>query len=82
MDQPSTQAKGVADFIIFTPQTVLCVECKQPGKKLTMEQLAFAAQVSKLGWPHKVVYTFNEFLDFVTCTVSTCRAPVAVSPSK
>lgn len=83
MDKPTTQALGVTDFIVVRPCTVLFIEVKRKGRKPTMEQLAFGAQIKKLGWPHAVVYSFQEFLNFVTtCKTSPSLAAGAEPPSK
>lgn len=74
MDKRSTVAKGVTDFIIVTPQTVMFIECKRPGKERTEEQLAFAQAVKTLDWPYAVVHTFQEFLEFA---VPLCKSPNA-----
>lgn len=65
MDQRTTTAKGVSDFILVCPRTVLFVECKRPGKKPTPEQLAFLAHVQKMGWPNAVVTSREEFHQFI-----------------
>lgn len=66
MDKRTTQQKGVSDFIIITPVRVFFVECKRVGQKLTPDQLAFAAQIKKLGWPHAVVHNMAEFVQAIT----------------
>lgn len=66
MDRPTTQAKGVTDFIIITPTTVLFIEVKRPGQKLSPDQQAFRAAILKLGWPHATVYSFEDFTNFLT----------------
>ena len=65
MDRATTTAKGVSDFILVCPKTVLFVECKRPGGKPTKEQLEFLAHVRKIGWPNAVVYSKEEFHAFV-----------------
>ena len=61
MDRPSTQAKGVSDFIIATTRSVYFLECKRHGKKPTPDQQAFAAHIRKLGWPGGVAHNMDEF---------------------
>lgn len=63
MDKRTTYAVGTSDFIIVTPKTVLFIECKRRGAKMTTEQLAFRAQILKLGWPHAVVHNMDEFIE-------------------
>jgi hypothetical protein len=65
MDKKSTQAKGVSDFIIVCPNTVAFIECKKRGNKPTKEQLSFLAHVKKMGWPNAVVYSKEEFHQFI-----------------
>lgn len=73
MDRPTTQQRGVADCIVITPRTVAFVELKRKGRKCSMDQLAFAAQVKKLRWPHAVVYTLEEFTGFMATLESNPR---------
>ena len=61
MDRRTTTARGVSDFILITPKTVLFVECKRKGNKPTDEQRAFLAAVRVLGWPGTVVWSKEEF---------------------
>lgn len=62
-DRKSTVALGSPDFVIFAPASrTLCLECKQPGRKRTPEQLGFALQMEKLGHKVWLVTTMQEFL--------------------
>lgn len=65
MDQRTATAKGVSDFILVTPKTVVFCECKRPGKKATPEQLAFLAHANRLGWPNGIVHNMKEFSDLM-----------------
>jgi hypothetical protein len=64
-DKRTTQAKGVADCILICPKTVVFVEVKRKPNKPTKEQLAFLAHVKKMGWPNAVVYSKEEFHQFI-----------------
>jgi hypothetical protein len=65
MDRKTTQAVGTSDFILVCPKTVAFVECKRAPKKPTSEQLAFLAHVRKMGWPNAIVYSIEEFHNFI-----------------
>lgn len=62
MDRRTTQQAGVSDFIIISPDWVWFCEAKRPKQKLRTKQLAFRAQILKLGWPHAVVHNLQEFI--------------------
>jgi hypothetical protein len=66
MDMISTIACGCQDFTIFLPGgKILCVECKRKGGKLSVAQLAWANEMSKVGQTVFVITTINEFMDVV-----------------
>lgn len=65
MDKRTTQQPGISDFIIVTPKQIYFIECKRIGQKLRPDQLAFRAQILKLGWPHATVHSMAEFLNAV-----------------
>lgn len=75
MDQKTTTAVGVSDFIIFYkafskvspkgwPKLAL-IECKRPGKKQSPAQLAWAAHALKNGFKVHVVVSMEEFVKIV-----------------
>ncbi len=67
MDKRTTTAVGVPDFIIFAKNgRVLCVEAKRKGRKPTPQQLAWLAQIRKLGHTASIIYSFEEFMELVT----------------
>lgn len=63
MDQRSTVAVGVADFIILRDGgSPLIIECKRKGSKATPAQQAFLAHCRKNGYVAGIVRSFEEFL--------------------
>lgn len=74
MDRKTTQAKGVSDFILLAPgPTVFFIEVKRPGKKLRPEQLTFAALCHRTEQLYAAVYSFEEYLDFVSQPDHLCN---------
>ena len=66
MDRRTTTAAGVCDFVIFADMgRTFCVECKRKGGKLSPQQQAFAAHLSRLGHKSHTVYSMAEFLEAV-----------------
>jgi hypothetical protein len=72
MDRPTTQNKGVPDFVIFCDNgLVLAIEIKTGTGKLSTEQLATAAWLTRLKANYAVIRSFQEFLAFYLITKST-----------
>lgn len=68
MDDATTQECGVADFIIFAPHKVLCIECKAKYKKQSDDQRVWETRVNAVKNPnvvYKVVWCMEEFLEVV-----------------
>lgn len=65
MDKPTTTALGVSDFILVTPNTVYFIEAKRKGNKVTPKQRAFLTAIKCLGWPSAVVFSKEEFLQYI-----------------
>ena len=65
MDEPTTVARGVPDFIIFADGLVLLIECKTKIGKLTCDQLAWHAWAKKMGQTVHVVRSIDEFLSLL-----------------
>lgn len=68
MDEPTTCQKGVADFIIFAPHKVFCIECKAKGKKQSDAQLGWQVQLNMVkneNVVYAVVWGMEEFLEVV-----------------
>lgn len=66
MDCPTTQMKGVPDFIILADRgRLLLVECKARGGKPTIDQLAFGIMAETLGHKVHLVYSLKEFVEVV-----------------
>ena len=65
MDKPTTTALGVSDFILVTTQTIMFIEAKRKGGKVTPKQQGFLTAIRSLGWPSAVVYSQEEYLAFV-----------------
>ncbi len=62
MDRPTTNEKGVADFIIFCQYPkVVVIEAKAKNKKQSIDQLAWAKRMEAVGWKTHVVHSFQEF---------------------
>jgi hypothetical protein len=69
MDQATTTQSGVCDFICAAPGGVVYwVEVKRRGAKLTKDQAITRHVLLALEHKHRVVYSFQEFLDFVGAT--------------
>jgi hypothetical protein len=65
MDMPTTQSKGVPDFVIFCDNgLVLAIEIKTGTGKLSTEQLSTAAWLTRLKANYAVIRSFQEFLAF------------------
>lgn len=63
MDQKTTTAVGVPDFIIANYDgKTLWLECKAKGGKPTMQQLATVTFLKKLGHTAEVIYSLDEFV--------------------
>lgn len=66
MDRATTNAAGVADFIIYASLgRVFTIEAKTKLGKLSPAQLAFAAHLKYNGHQCHVVRSFEEFLQAV-----------------
>jgi len=65
MDKPTTTALGVSDFILVTPKSVYFIEAKRKGGKVTPKQQAFLTAIKCLGWPAAVVYSKEEFCEYM-----------------
>jgi hypothetical protein len=62
MDRPTRDEIGCEDFTIFLPAgKTLHVEVKRKGSKQTPEQLAWAAELARLGHTLHVVRSFEQF---------------------
>jgi hypothetical protein len=61
MDAPTTNLKGVADFIIFMPGRVLVIECKNRNGKQSPEQLGWQMMIEAVGHKYHLIRTFEEF---------------------
>jgi len=69
MDRATTVAVGVPDFVIAADSGVtFWVEAKAKRKKMTLEQLACAAQLNKLGHRFFCVWNYQQFLDCIALT--------------
>ena len=65
-DRPTTQRKGVPDFIIFASRgRVLQVECKTKTGKLSRDQQGWIMQVEKDGHVVHVVRSLRAFWEVV-----------------
>lgn len=66
MDMPTTLMKGIPDFTIFADGgRVILVECKTAKGKLSVEQAAVNAWLSKLGQTVHVVRSLEEFMEVI-----------------
>ena len=57
--------KGVSDAIIVAKDKVVFVEFKLPGEKQRPEQIRFQERVEKLGHEYVVIYSLEQFKNFV-----------------
>lgn len=65
-DKPSTNQIGCPDFLIAANDGVtFWIECKRKGSKPTTHQLGTILALKLLGHRASIVYSFQEFLDFV-----------------
>ena len=65
-DQPTTQAKGVPDFVCFPPQSaVVLIEVKTRVGKLTPEQRAFQFVAQFSGYRYEIVRSMSEWRKIV-----------------
>jgi len=63
MDRPTTQQKGVPDFICAAPDgRTFWIECKAKGNKLSKAQTISRHCLLALGHKWAVVYSFQEFI--------------------
>ena len=75
-DKSTTQAKGVADFILFLPKgRVVCIECKRKGGKLSPEQNIVRHVLRALEHDYFVVFDFAQFLAAVTPSIPLADSP-------
>ena len=66
-DQPTTQAKGVPDFVCFPPQgRALFIECKTRVGKLSPEQRAFQFVAQLSGYRYEIVRSMQDFNSILT----------------
>lgn len=69
MDMPTTNLKGVADFIVFMPGgKVLVVECKNKNGKQSPEQLGWQMLIEAVGHKYHLIRSFEEFSQLVQAT--------------
>ena len=72
MDRATTHAKGVPDFIIATDSgETLWIECKRKGAKPSVEQLGANQWLKSLRQRAHIVWTFDEFKQFVETRYTT-----------
>jgi hypothetical protein len=64
-DKRTTTAIGVPDFVIAGFDKVWWIEVKRPNSKPTREQVAVGIALKSLNQNYSVVYSFEEFLNFV-----------------
>ena len=63
MDQPTTTAKGVPDFVILAPAgRLLLIECKARDGKCSTEQLGWHKEAEMLGHTVHIVRSLEEFI--------------------
>jgi hypothetical protein len=64
MDRPTTNGKGVCDFIIAADKgQTFYIECKSATGKLSGDQQIFITWMKRLGHPVHVVTSFQQFLE-------------------
>jgi hypothetical protein len=67
MDRATTNASGVADFIIYADSgRVFTVEAKSTTGKLSTPQMAFMKHLEVLGHKCHAVRSYREFLQLIT----------------
>lgn len=65
-DKPSTNQLGCPDFLIAANDGVtFWIECKRKGSKPTTHQLGTILALKLLGHRAGIIFSFQEFLDFV-----------------
>lgn len=82
MDRPTTQQKGVPDFIIAAHGKTYWVEAKAKGKKLTREQNGTLHWLQHLGHPAGMVYSLADFLALIEPNNEVSGGMDASAPAK